>query len=583
MSMESIWTNQVDKHCPLPEYPRPQLVRDTWLNLNGEFEYAILDKSVDWAETFDGKICVPFAVESLLSGVEKPLQPMQRLWYRKAFSLPETMKGQTILLHFGAVDWQCKVYINHQLAGTHSGGYCAFSIDITKLLVDGDNELVVCVYDPTDAGWQQRGKQVNHTHGFWYTATSGIWQTVWLEAVSDCYVRSLRMTPDIDKESLHLQTTLNTDTTAVLRLTVAFGEEIVFSEEVSADTTIPVVNAKLWSPEEPNLYDLQLEVLQNGVVKDRVTSYFGMRKFNIAKDAQGYVRLFLNNKPYFQKGLLDQGYWPDSGMTPPTDEAMIFDIAEMKRLGFNMLRKHIKVEPLRWYYHCDRLGMLVWQDMISGGQYIGDFYAGVLPNLNILHVKDNQYKKFSRGEQKWRDDFKRELADMIALLYNTVSLYCWVPFNEAWGQFDALKICTYVRNLDDSRVVDHASGWYDQGGGDIQSMHKYILPIHARKPDNRAFVITEFGGYSQKEVGHMWNPSKAFGYLMFKDKEKLTNAYARLMNKQVIPLIPKGLSGTIYTQVSDVENEVNGIYTYDRAVLKMDEATLMEINRRLIL
>ena len=255
----------------------------------------------------------------------------------------------------------------------------------------------------------------------------------------------------------------------------------------------------------------------------------------------------------------------------------------MKRLGFNMLRKHIKIEPLRWYYHCDRLGMIVWQDMMSGGKYIGDFYAGVLPNIGILRVKDNKYKVFSRTEKSWRDDFERELTEMIDLLYNTVSLYCWVPFNEAWGQFDALRICEYVRRLDNTRVIDHASGWYDQGGGDVQSMHKYILPIRMRKPDHRAFVITEFGGYSQKEAGHMWNPKKAFGYLMFKDKSSLTKAYAKLMKKQVIPLVAKGLSGTIYTQVSDVENEVNGIYTYDRAVLKLDEDTVIAINRQLTL
>lgn len=579
MSMRSIFTDKVDKTCPLPEYPRPQLVRENWLNLNGEFDYAILPRSVKWAEEFDGKILVPFAVESMLSGVEKPLLPSDRLWYRKVFSIPETMLGKRILLHFGAVDWQCKVYMNHTLAGTHSGGYCAFSIDITEFLQAGDNELVVCVYDPTDAGWQQRGKQVTKTHGFWYTATSGIWQTVWLEAVPDLYITKLRFLPDIDREVVRIQTELNAESDAQLRATVMFDGETVFSDCISVDAEIGLPKAKLWSPEEPNLYDVQLELLQNGEPVDVVASYFGMRKFNVARDEFGVVRLFLNNKPYFQRGLLDQGYWPDGGMTPPTDEAMIFDIAEMKRLGFNMLRKHIKIEPLRWYYHCDRLGMLVWQDMMSGGKYIGDFYAGFLPNIGILKVKDDKYTTFSRGEKKWRDDYKRELSEMVELLYNSVSIYAWVPFNEAWGQFDALKICEYVRHMDASRVVDHASGWYDQGGGDIQSMHKYILPIRMRKPDDRAFVITEYGGYSQKEAGHMWNSQKAFGYLMFKDKASLSAAYEKLHKKQVIPLIEKGLCGTIYTQLSDVENEVNGIYTYDRAVLKPDEKTVININK----
>lgn len=583
MSMRSVWYDKVDTACPLPEYPRPQLVRENWLNLNGKFDYAILPAAQKWAEKFDGEILVPFAVESLLSGVEKPLSPSDRLWYRKRFSVPAAMQGKNILLHFGAVDWQCKVFINRHSVGKHTGGYCAFSFDITEYLTEGENELVVCVYDPTESGWQQRGKQVNDTHGFWYTATSGIWQTVWLEAVSNVYVQKLRFVPNIDREVIRVTTELNTDTEAEIYATVSFAGDVVFSGAIEKDAEIALPNAELWSPETPNLYDISLEIKVSGVLTDTVSSYFGMRKFHVDKDQKGIMRLFLNNKPYFQKGLLDQGYWPDGGMTPPTDEAMIFDIAEMKRLGFNMLRKHIKIEPLRWYYHCDRLGMIVWQDMMSGGKYIGDFYAGFLPNIGILHVKDNKYNVFSRTEKSWRDDFERELTEMIDLLYNTVSLYCWVPFNEAWGQFDALRICAYVRKLDDTRVIDHASGWYDQGGGDVQSMHKYILPIRMRKPDHRAFVITEFGGYSQKEEGHMWNPKKAFGYLMFKDKASLTAAYGKLMKKQVIPLVEKGLSGTIYTQVSDVENEVNGIYTYDRAVLKLEEDTVIALNKQLTL
>lgn len=581
MSMRSVWTDKVDKNCPLPEYPRPQMVRDSFLNLNGIFDYAIVPKETEWVTDFDGKILVPFAVESLLSGVEKPLSPENRLWYRKAFTIPQDMQGKRILLHFGAVDWQCTVYVNHRLAGQHTGGYCAFSFDITDLLQDGENELVVCVFDPTEEGHQQRGKQVNQTHGFWYTATSGIWQTVWLEAVNPCHVENWRFLPDIDKELIHISTALSDAENTELQLQIRFGNELVFDGAITQEADVPVPNAKLWSPETPHLYDVTLTVLKDGVECDRVTGYFGMRKFNIAKDEKGITRLFLNNKPYFQRGLLDQGYWPDGGLTPPTDEAMIFDIREMKRLGFNMLRKHIKVEPARWYYHCDKLGMLVWQDMVSGGKYIGDFYAGVLPNIGILHIKDDKYKVFSREEPAWRDEFKEELCEMIDQLYNTVSLYCWVPFNEAWGQFDALAICDLVRKKDRSRVIDHASGWYDQGGGDIQSMHKYILPIRMRKLDNRAFVITEYGGYSQKVPGHMWNPKKAFGYLMFGSLAKLSASYEKLHKKQVIPLIEKGLSGTIYTQVSDVENEVNGIYTYDRAVLKMDEDMLKRINAQL--
>ncbi len=580
--MNSIWTDKVNKACPLPEYPRPQFERELWQNLNGAFDYKIATRGEKWISEFDGQILVPFAVESMLSGVEKPLKPSDRLWYQKKFTLDDALKDKNIILNFGAVDWQCKVYINKELVGTHTGGYCAFSFDITEYLCDGENTLTVCVYDPTEAGWQQRGKQDNHPHGFWYTSTSGIWQTVWLEAVSICRIEKIKILPDIDTDTFNIKTTLSDNENVSLRLTVSDGENTVLSKEISLDETVKLENPKLWCCEEPNLYYITLELSQNGKITDTVKSYFGMRKFNIAKDKFGVMRLFLNNEPYFQRGLLDQGYWCDGGLTPPTDEAMIFDISEMKRLGFNMLRKHITIEPMRWYYHCDRLGMLVWQDMISGGKYIGDFYAGFLPNIGINKIKDDKYETFSRGEKKWRDDYKRELGEMLEQLYNCVSIYCWVPFNEAWGQFDALKICKYVKSVDSSRVVDHASGWYDQGGGDIKSMHKYILPIRLPKLDNkRAFVITEFGGYSRKVTDHIWNEKKAFGYLMFKNKENLSQAYKNLHEKQVIPLIDKGLSGTVYTQVSDVENEVNGIFTYDRAHIKIDEEVIKNINSQL--
>lgn len=579
--MKSIFTEKVSRTSPMPEYPRPQLERECWQNLNGVFHYKITDELCKQPDNFDGDILVPFAIESLLSGVEKPLNPSDRLWYVRSFSLNKNLKGKNILLHFGAVDWQCRVYVNKQLAGMHTGGYCAFSFDITDLLTSGENELAVCVYDPTDAGWQQRGKQVNKTHGFWYTATSGIWQTVWLEAVNPCHIKKLKLLPNIDKNLINIKTILSEHTSDIKIVAEIFdGENLLLTQQISTDEDIVLQNYTLWSPENPKLYDLKLTVWINEEVTDTVKSYFGMRKFNIAKDKKGLTRLFLNNEPYFQRGLLDQGYWCDSGMTPPTDEAMIFDIAEMKRLGFNMLRKHIKIEPMRWYYHCDRLGMIVWQDMVSGGAYIGDFYAGVLPNLGI-GVKDTVYSRFSRDKQEWRDDFKRELGEMIDQLYNTVSIYCWVPFNEAWGQFDALKICDYVKQLDESRIVDHASGWYDQGGGDVNSMHKYILPIHLRKPKDRAFVVTEFGGYSRVVSGHTWDEKKAFGYLMFKTEESLTKAYKKLIERQIIPIIDKGLSGTIYTQVSDVENEVNGIYTYDRSRLKIDESVLTDLNRQM--
>ena len=583
--MKSIWTDKVDLKNPLADYPRPQFKRDCWQSLNGEFEYHIATRGEKWIEDYTGTIIVPFAVESLLSGVEKPLRPTDRLWYRKRFTLNEDLKGKRILLNFEAVDWQCKVYINKELVGKHTGGYCEFSFDITDYLTDGENVLTVCVYDPTESGWQQRGKQDNHPHGFWYTATSGIWQTVWLEGVSETHINSIKLLPDIDNSSFNIKTEISAGTYNSLMLYVYDkGDEIV-SAEISTDEDIKLPeDFKLWSPEEPNLYDIELNLIKDGKVVDCVTSYFGMRKFGIGKDKFGVMRLMLNNKPYFQRGLLDQGYWPDGGLTPPCDEAMIFDIKEMKRLGFNMLRKHIKLESMRWYYHCDRLGMIVWQDMMSGGAYIGNLFAGVMPNI-VPHLKDDKYNIFKREKKDARDDYKRELGEMINQLYNVVSIFCWLPFNEGWGQFDSLKICNYVKSMDTSRVVDHASGWYDQKGGDIKSLHRYVFPVTMPKLDNkRAFVITEFGGYQNTYTGHTWTDNKTFGlYLKFKNKDTLTNAYKKLHEKQIIPLIDKGLCGTVYTQVSDVENELNGIYTYDRAHLKIDEETIIAINKKLVL
>ncbi len=577
--MKTRWTDSVDKTCPLPEYPRPQMERTDWLNLNGVYEYAIKDANCEWAESFDGEIVVPFSVETMLSGVQKTLLPSQRLWYKKSFTIPESMKGKHILLNFAAVDWQCKVYINKSLAGTHTGGYATFTLDITNLITDGENELVVCVYDPTEKGWQQRGKQVLETHGFWYTATSGIWQTVWLEAANESHITKIKLTPDIDTKTLKVKT-FATDENCEVKVTVFDSENTVSENVISLDGEIEFSEIKLWSPETPFLYDLKIDLIKNGNVVDTVKSYVGMRKYSIEKDSYGIPRFFLNNEPYFQRGLLDQGYWSDGGMTPPTDEAMIYDIETMKRLGFNMLRKHIKVELDRWYYHCDRLGMLIWQDMVSGGEYIGTLVAGVLPLLKIK-VKDSNYKTFKRTEKKWRDEFKRELNEMLNQLYNHTSICCWVPFNEGWGQFDSVPITTSIKNFDPTRLVDHASGWYDHGVGDFNSMHKYILPVRLPKMDDRIFALTEYGGYSRVVSDHTWDETKSFGYQQYKTMDDLTKAYKKLHENQVIPLIDRGLSATVYTQVSDVENEVNGIMTYDREHIKIDEQVLIDINKKL--
>ncbi len=587
--IKTIFYDKVDRNCPLNEYPRPQFQRDFWVNLNGEFDYAITAANTAFPTDYDGKIIVPFAIECALSGVEKHITKDDRLWYKKNFTLSDEFKDKRVILNFDAVDWECKVYVNKKIVGSHQGGYNAFSFDITDFVTDGENELVVYVYDPTDEGWQQRGKQATSSHGFWYTATSGIWQTVWLEAVSASHIESVRLLPDIDRGVINVKSAITADGEFTLKATVYDGETVVSSAEIGKDSDIAVPDFKFWSPEEPNLYDMVLELSVGGNVVDTVKTYFGMRKFSMGMDDKGYLRLCLNNKPYFHNGLLDQGYWCDGGMTPPTDEAMIYDIQKMKDLGFNMLRKHIKTEPARWYYHCDRLGMLVWQDMISGGKALSQFYAGVIPNIQgafipvaAFSLKDNKYAAFNRDKKEWRDFFKAEMFEMIDQLYNCVSIATWVPFNEGWGQFDAAEIGNAVKAADPSRHCDHASGWYDQKAGDFRSIHRYIVPVQVpKKEKDRAFVLSEFGGYSQILDGHVWNKAKSFGYMMFKSKESLTKAYRRLFEKQIIPNIKKGLSATVYTQVSDVEFEVNGILTYDRAIVKIDEATLKELNAQM--
>ncbi len=585
MTLTTRWANEAMCANPLPEYPRPQMVRDTWINLNGMFDFQITDDDEAWCDEYKHEIRVPFAVESCLSGVCKRVDDDDLLWYRKKFTLTDAFKGKRTLLHFGAVDWECKVYINKKEVGSHIGGYCPFTIDITDALLDGENELVVRVLDPTDKGWQNRGKQASKSHGFWYTSTSGIWQTVWLEAVSFDYIKGYKLTTDIDNGTLGIKTDVAGE--GELKITVLDGDVVVAESAIEKDANIFIENAKLWSPESPFLYDFVLELSKDGEIVDTVKGYFGMRKFSIA-EYEGYARLFLNNKPYFQKGLLDQGYWSDGGMTPPTDEAMIYDIKTMKDLGFNMLRKHIKVEPARWYYHCDKLGMLVWQDMVSGGKALNTFHAGVLPNvygvlnpLVNLTKKDNAYKIFNRDKIEWRIQFEEELFEMIDSLYNCTSICCWVPFNEGWGQFDAKRIGDAVKAYDPSRFVDHASGWYDQKGCDFRSMHKYILPVVLPKYDGRPIVLSEYGGYSQKIKDHVWNWEKSFGYQMYQSKEALTAAYKKLHEKQVIPAIKKGLSATVYTQVSDVEFEVNGMLSYDREIIKLDEDVVRELNAKM--
>lgn len=579
-AMLTPWGEALDREHPLPEYPRPQLRRNSYLNLNGIWEYAIT-KTAEKPAAMQGEIVVPFSPETPLSGVGHILQPDEYLWYRRSVTLPEGFfRGGRLLLHFGAVDQCCTVWVNGQEAGSHTGGYLPFALDVTELIEGDAFTLELRVTDPTDTGSLSRGKQRLKNTGIWYTPQSGIWQTVWMECVPENYLRSLRITPKPEENAVHIR--LEADDPAMAAVTICRDGGIIAEgqtdENGESTLTIPAEELRLWSPENPFLYDVSI-VLPGG---DRVESYFGMRAFGIGKDEKGLPRLLLNGKPYFQNGLLDQGYWSDGYYTAPSDEALIHDIAEMKRLGFNMLRKHIKVEPLRWYYHCDRLGMLVWQDMMNGGESYSPLSIYVFSNLG-LRVKDDRYRYFSRSDEAGRTHYYEELGQMIDLLYNTVSLALWVPFNEGWGQFDALKAAEFIRKRDDTRPIDHASGWYDQGGGDIKSIHWYFRPYHHKQPskEQRPICLTEYGGYNCAVPGHCWGEGAEFGYKKISDPAEFNRAFQKLIEEQIIPAKERGLAAAVYTQVSDVEGERNGLLTYDRKVCKANEAIFRAVNAKL--
>ena len=579
-AMLTPWGEALDREHPLPEYPRPQLRRNSYLNLNGIWEYAIT-KTAEKPAAMQGEIVVPFPPETPLSGVGHILQPDEYLWYRRSVTLPEGFfRGGRLLLHFGAVDQCCTVWVNGRKAGSHTGGYLPFALDVTELIEGDAFTLELRVTDPTDTGSLSRGKQRLKNTGIWYTPQSGIWQTVWMECVPENYLRSLRITPKPEENAVHIR--LEADDPAMAAVTICRDGGIIAEgqtdENGESTLTIPAEELRLWSPEDPFLYDVSI-VLPGG---DRVESYFGMRSFGIGRDEKGLPRLLLNGKPYFQNGLLDQGYWSDGYYTAPSDEALIHDIAEMKRLGFNMLRKHIKVEPLRWYYHCDRLGMLVWQDMMNGGESYSPLSIYVFSNLG-LRVKDDRYRYFSRSDEAGRTHYYEELGQMIDLLYNTVSLALWVPFNEGWGQFDALKAAEFIRKRDDTRPIDHASGWYDQGGGDIKSIHWYFRPYHHKQPpkEQRPICLTEYGGYNCAVPGHCWGEGAEFGYKKIADPAEFNRAFQKLMEEQIIPAKERGLAAAVYTQVSDVEGERNGLLTYDRKVCKANEAIFRAVNAKL--
>jgi len=562
--LKTRWAKDVSPENAHPEYPRPQMVRPDWLNLNGLWDLAITSKDATSA-TFQTQILVPFPVESALSGVMRPISENDRIWYRRSFEVPGQWRGRRLLLHYGAVDFEATVWVNGTKIGEHRGGYDAFSFDITDALrQSGANELIVTAWDPTDAGTQPRGKQVRKPHGIWYTSTSGIWQTVWLEPVNAACITALTITPDVDSSAVTVRPiTTRTLGVCMVEVEIRDGRKAVYTASVNAggQITMPVKNARCWSPEDPHLYNLVVSLKLGGRTIDKVESYFGMRKISLGKDGKGFTRLMLNNKPYFQLGPLDQGFWPDGLYTAPTDAALRYDIEMTRKLGFNLARKHVKIEPDRWYYWCDKLGLLVWQDMPSGDKYIG-----------------SKAPDITRTPESARE-FEQELKALVQGRGNHPCIVMWVPYNEGWGQWDTARVVEMIKKLDPTRLVDNTSGWSDRGVGDVHDVHQYPGPGAPEPEANRASVLGEFGGLGLPVPGHTWQTEKNWGYRSFTNAEALTTAYLDLVAK-LFPLIEaKGLSAAVYTQTTDVEVEVNGLMTYDRALVKMNLDKVAAANR----
>lgn len=561
--LKTRWTDQIQPDHALPEYPRPTMVRDRWLNLNGLWEYAVTPRDAGRPGRFQGEILVPFPIESSLSGVKRRVTENERLWYRRRFEVPAAWKGHRVLLHFGAVDFEATVWVNGRQVGLHRGGYDAFEFDVTDFLQDGPNELLVAVWDPTDAGYQPRGKQVRNPHGIWYTPSTGIWQTVWLEPVAPAHIQRLRIVPDWDHAAVTVRVEARTPIPRpTLHLQVLDGHEVVAEAQLRTEVatvsetpsitpsmTVRLRDPKPWSPEHPFLYGLRVRLLDGDQAMDEVRSYFGLRKVSLGKDAKGFTRILLNNEPLFQYGPLDQGFWPDGLYTAPTDEALRFDIEQTKSFGMNMARKHVKVEPERWYYWCDKLGLLVWQDMPSGN------FGG----------RDDARRSDEASAQ-----YELELRRLVEGRFNHPCIIMWIPFNEGWGQHETARYVELVKRWDPTRLVNEASGWHDRGSGDVKDIHAYPGPRAPEPEQRRASVLGEFGGLGLPVRGHTWQAEENWGYRSFTDAESLTDAYLALLRK-LHPLVgTHGLSAAVYTQTTDVESEVNGLMTYDRQLVKMD-------------
>ena len=570
--LKTRWASQIDVDNVLPEYPRPIMERSQWENLNGLWDYAILPVGKQTPTSFDGKILVPFAVESSLSGVQKRLGSENELWYQREFTVPSNWKNNRILLHFGAVDWKADVWVNDVKVGQHTGGYAPFSFDVTPALKSGANKMIVKVWDGTDQGYQPRGKQVNNPHGIWYTPVSGIWQTVWMEPVPEKYIENVKITPDIDKNIINVEAFINQPASSDrIEVKVMEGSRVVATGQSINNQPVEVsmpTNPRLWSPNDPFLYDLEVTVFNGSKQLDKVKSYTAMRKYSTKRDDKGIVRLQLNNKDLFQFGPLDQGWWPDGLYTAPTDEALRYDVVKTKDFGFNMIRKHVKVEPARWYMHCDQLGIIVWQDMPNGDR-----------------SPEWQMREYFTGAERLRSpeseaNYRKEWKEIMDYLYSYPSIGVWVPFNEAWGQFKTQEIVEWTKQYDPSRLVNPASGGNHYHLGDMLDLHNYPHPEMYLYDGQRATVLGEYGGIGWANKEHLWEPDRNWGYVQFNSSNEVTNEYIKYAER-LKQMIRQGFSAAVYTQTTDVEVEVNGLMTYDRAVVKIDEGRVRKVNQEI--
>ena len=566
------WAAQVSPENALSEYPRPLMVRPEWKNLNGLWQYAITTKGEKAPQQYEGDILVPFCIESSLSGVQKEVGPDNALWYQKTFAVPSGWKNGRILLHFGAVDWMADVWVNDIKVGSHTGGYTPFTFEITQALQGKQNSMVVRVWDPTNSSYIPHGKQVIKPRGIFYTSVTGIWQTVWLEFVPEDYIQNLVTTPDFDKASVSVEVDFSNPTKDDLyQVEVTYeGQHVASAKSINGqpvEVSMPEDFLR-WTPDHPFLYDMKVKVLRKGKVIDEVDSYFAMRSFGTQRDDSGIVRLTLNGLPIFHFGPLDQGWWPDGLYTAPTDEALAYDIQKTKDLGFNMIRKHVKVEPARWYYHCDRIGMIVWQDMPSGGRgpewQTTQYYQGP-ESLRTLESEEC---------------YKKEWTEIINSLKSQPCIGVWVPFNESWGQFKTLEIVEMTKKLDPTRLVNPASGGNFYQCGDILDLHHYPEPKMVLYDPTRATVLGEYGGIGRKVEGHTWVKDQGWGYVEFDTEKKVTDTYVEYAN-QLYKMAFQGFSAAVYTQTTDCETELNGLMTYDRAVVKLEEKRLLQINRKI--